>query len=122
MLIRTRNYIGDKEIVLVNINIDSSELIKIEDKSIIFSPNKRLTFSSEEQAMVALDKIFKTYGYKAPFNKYLDLTIEETEVDSDNHYYLTMQEIANKLKIDPRKLRIVDDSSFNNLEDEDSEE
>jgi len=83
---------------------DMGETVKERKRDII-------TFKSQEEAEYARDAIFNNISTKAPYNKTLDLTLFEQMNESegrDEFTYLDLRDIANKYKIDPATLRIVD--------------
>jgi hypothetical protein len=127
MLIKTIDYVNDNSVILLNINIDSYTLIFVDDNKLTLRGQKKenystITFETKEMAENARDRIFNTYGLQSPYNKYLDLTSEAKSVDEDEYYYYTLRDLAKKLKIDPRLLRIVDDAEVNNITDEPEED
>jgi hypothetical protein len=82
MLIKTIDYVANKGVVLVNLNIDDFPLIYAKGNQLKFSKDgteTNLTFASSEMAENARDRIFKAYGEKSPYSKYVDLTIEEIQ-------------------------------------------
>lgn len=67
-------------IEIINVNIDSYKQWYVEDNKIIFSKGTdkdTLSFTSQEEAESARDRIFERLSYKAPMGNILDLTVSE---------------------------------------------
>jgi len=67
-----------------------------------------IKFKTNEEADKARDRIFYTLGLKSPQNIYLDLTTLDSEIEPSEYLDLTIMQIAEKFKTDPRYLRVVD--------------
>ena len=65
-------------------------------------------FSTQTDAIYAQEKVFITLGLKSPYNNILDLTSLKS-IETSMYVGLTLEQIASKLKIDPRTLAIVND-------------
>lgn len=115
MYIKHRN-IKDNKIIIINVNISSSKDIVVEDNYLIINMEKesdtvKILLENNEYAKLAQEKVFITLGLKAPYNNILDLT----NVDSINSYDMvgiTLQDVANKFKVNLNDLAIVGSPKF----------
>ena len=115
MYIKHRN-IKDNKIIIINVNISSSKDIVVEDNYLIINMEKesdtvKILLENNEYAKLAQEKVFITLGLKAPYNNILDLT----NVDSMNSYDMvgiTLQDVANKFKVNLNDLAIVGSPKF----------
>jgi hypothetical protein len=115
MYIKHRN-IKDNKIIIINVNISSSKDIVVEDNYLIINMEKesdtvKILLENNEYAKLAQEKVFITLGLKAPYNNILDLT----NVDSVNSYDMvgiTLQDVANKFKVNLNDLAIVGSPKF----------
>lgn len=111
MFIKKKNIKND-EIKIVNVPTSDfvevfvdNEILKIktkDDKVFAFE------FSTQTDAIYAQEKVFITLGLKSPYNNILDLTSLKS-IETSMYVGLTLEQIASKLKIDPRTLAIVND-------------
>lgn len=115
MYIKHRN-IKDNKIIIINVNISSSKDIVVDDNYLIINMEKesdtiKILLENNEYAKLAQEKVFITLGLKAPYNNILDLT----NVDSINSYDMvgiTLQDVANKFKVNLNDLAIVGSPKF----------
>jgi len=103
--------ISNNDITIINANISSSIDITTESNLLIITMEKeedtiKLKLKDEDSAKLAQEKLFLTLGLKAPQNNILDLTNLDV-IESNELVGITMQEIADKFKIDVRELSIV---------------
>lgn len=103
--------ISNNDITIINANISSSIDITTESNLLIIKMEKeedtiKLKLKDEDSAKLAQEKLFLTLGLKAPQNNILDLTNLDA-IESNELVGITMQEIADKFKIDVRELSIV---------------
>lgn len=103
--------ISNNDITIINANISSSIDITTEGNLLIITMEKeedtiKLKLKDEDSAKLAQEKLFLTLGLKAPQNNILDLTNLDV-IESNELVGITMQEIADKFKIDVRELTIV---------------
>lgn len=110
MYIKYRS-IKTNDINIVNVNFSNCKEIYVNDNYIVINMEEetetvKILLDSNESAKLAQEKIFVTLGLKAPQNNVLDLTklniLESTEMVG-----LTLQDIADKFKLDIRELAIV---------------
>ena len=107
MFIKTLN--SNNEEVIVNINVADSKLIRVDGTKLVFEMKTEETKThdlfSNDKAKAALDSLFVTLGASSPFDKTLNLTgINDSSIAPVG---MTIEEIAKKLKKDPRKISIV---------------
>lgn len=107
MFIKTFN--SSNETVIVNINVADSKLIRVDGTKLVFEMKTEETKTHElfsnDKAKAALDSLFVTLGASSPLDKTLNLTgIDDSSVSPVG---MTIEEIAKKLKKDPRKISIV---------------
>ena len=110
MYIKIRNL--KNEIQILNLNVDSYDMIeaigtKLYFVSVVTSKKDFIEFKSNKLANVARERVFYTLGLKSPNSNVLDLTMEDTSFDKTESNDYTLMEIAEKLNLDPRELRIV---------------
>ena len=103
--------ISNDNITIINANISSSVDITTESNLLIIKMEKeedtiKLKLKDEDCARLAQEKLFLTLGLKSPQNNILDLTNLDV-IESNELVGITMQEIADKFKIDVRELSIV---------------
>jgi len=109
---------------VLNINFSEYKSFNAQGNRVIFTDKNdqktSMVFESEEEALLASERMFYTLGLKSPFNILLDLTEDGSlyhgKVEAKE---LTLQEIAEKFKIDPRELRITD---YPHLQEKNTEE
>ena len=115
MYIKHKN-IKDNKIIIINVNISSSKDIVVEDNYLIINMEKesdtvKILLESNEYAKLAQEKVFITLGLKAPYNNILDLTNVDS-IDSYEMVGITLQNVADKFKVNLNDLAIVGSPKF----------
>ncbi|MEG1726056.1 MAG: hypothetical protein RR313_11745 [Anaerovoracaceae bacterium] len=106
----------DKSIVIINADISSCLDIVTMESYLVISMKEtqddiKLKFANSDDARLAQEKLFITLGLKSPYNIVLDLT-ELSVLESTQTIGVTLQDIAEKFKLDVRELAIVATKSF----------
>lgn len=106
----------DKSVVIINADISSCLDIVTMDNYLVINMKEtqddvKLKFTNSDDAKLAQEKLFITLGLKSPYNIILDLT-ELSILEANYVVGLTLQEIAEKFKLDVRELSIVATKSF----------
>jgi len=121
MYIKHRN--KNKDITIINVNISSCSDIVVENNQLVINMEDekdtvKISLESNDSAKLAQEKLFITLGLKAPYNNVLDLT-KLNVLESNDMVGLTLQDIADKFKLDVRDLSIVATNSLKtNIESE----
>lgn len=104
---------------IVDYDNEGNKRLREDGSEIMVNEKDILNFKTTVEAEYARDMIFTKLGSKAPENKILDLTVfDEMTMDDDNKY-IDFNDIAQKFKTSPDKVRIV---SVSNLDKSDEVE